>query len=210
MAINLSDLQDVDIADLGTWPDWFKGFMVSFVFLGLLYAGYHFIVSAQLDDVDKLKRQESELKTTFLDRKSKAINLPAYRDQMEQMRTSFGVLVDQLPDKNEVPQLLIDITQAGLSQGLEFRTFKPGAEQVGGFYATLPIDLEVQGDYHQFGAFVSELAALPRIVTIGNLTLNGSRTGELSVRALVKTYRYLEDDESSSVKSNKKTRTIRQ
>jgi type IV pilus assembly protein PilO len=210
MAINLSDLQDVDIADLSTWPDWFKGFMVSFIFLGLLYVGYHFIVSGQLDDIDKLKRQESELKVTFLDRKAEAINLQAYRDQMQQMQTSFGVLVDQLPDKNEVPQLLIDITQAGLSQGLKFRTFKPKGEQADGFYATLPIDLEVQGDYHQFGVFVSELAALPRIVTIGNLTLIGSEDGELSVKALVKTYRYLEDEELSSVKPNKKTRTIRQ
>ena len=214
MAIDLNELQDVDIADLNTWPDWFKGCMVFVVFCGLLYGGYHFIVSDQLIEIDKLEREESELKNTFLDRKAKAINLQAYRDQMELMKVSFEVLIDQLPDENEVPQLLVDITQAGLTQGLNFRTFKPRSEQVGGFYATLPIDLVVEGDYHQFGLFISELAALPRIVTVGNITLDGGKSGdgELSIKALVKTYRYLDDGSLSKTKSKsgKKTRTVRQ
>jgi type IV pilus assembly protein PilO len=209
MAINLSDLQDVDIADLATWPQWFKTFAVVLVFGGLLYGGYHFIISDQLVELDKLERQEKDLKQTYLDRKAKAINLPVYREQMEQMQSSFEVMVGQLPDKTEVPQLLNDITQAGLSRGLTFSVFQPRPEGRGDFYATLPINLRVSGSYHQFGQFVSDLAALPRIVTVGNIQLSAQANGNLNVSALVKTFRYLDEEDVGANPTGKKTRTVR-
>lgn len=209
MAINLSDLQDIDISDLDTWPQWFKVFGVFVVFAGILYGGYHFLISTQIEELDRLQREEQNLRTTFLDRKGKAINLPVYREQMEQMEETFGVLVDQLPDKTEVPQLLIDITQTGLARGLEFSLFRPQREQVGDFYSTLPIDLAVRGNYHQFGQFVSDLSALPRIVTLGNLSFQGQPNGQLSVSAVVRTYRYLDEDETSAASDSTPVRTVR-
>ncbi len=209
MAINLSDLQDIDIADLSTWPQWFKSFAVLLVFGGILYAGYHFLVSVQLEELDRLEREEGNLRNVFLDRKGKAINLPVYREQLAEMEESFGILVNQLPDKTEVPQLLIDITQAGLARGLDFSLFKPQRERVGDFYATLPIDLRVSGTYHQFGQFVSDLSALPRIVTVGNLGMNGEPDGDLRVTAEIKTYRYLDENEATPTRNNQPVRTVR-
>ncbi len=210
MAINLSDLQEMDVADLSTWPQWFKAFVVMLVFGGILWAGYKFLVSTQIDELERLEREETNLRATFLDRKGKAINLPVYREQLTIMEESFGVLVDQLPDRTEVPQLLIDITQAGLARGLEFSLFKPQREQVGDFYATLPIDLSVRGTYHQFSQFVSDLAALPRIVTLGNLSMSGQPNGQLSVSAVVKTYRYLDEPDAAASRNGKPVRTVRQ
>lgn len=210
MAISLSDLQDIDIADLSTWPQWFKVFGVLAVFAGILYAGYHFVVSTQIGELETLQREEQNLRTVFLDRKGKAINLPVYREQMERMEQTFGILVDQLPDRTEVPQLLVDITQAGLARGLEFSLFKPQREQVGDFYAILPIDLEVRGTYHEFGQFVSDIAALPRIVTLGNLNMQGQPNGNLAVSAVIKTYRYLDEDEASPAADDEPVRTTRQ
>jgi len=210
MAFNLSELQDIDIGDLDTWPQWFKTFCVILVFGGILYAGYHFLISVQLDELDRLEREEANLRTTFLDRKGKAINLPVYREQLAEMEESFGVMVNQLPDSTEVPQLLIDITQAGLARGLEFSLFKPQREQVGDFYSTLPIDLVVSGSYHQFGQFVSDLSALPRIVTVGNLTIQGQPNGQLNVNAVVKTYRYLDEEETAPGSGDPAVRTVRQ
>jgi type IV pilus assembly protein PilO len=210
MAFSLSDLQDIDIADLSTWPQWFKTIAVAAVFGGILYAGYHFLIKTQISELDRLEVEEQNLRKTFLDRKAKAINLPVYREQMAQMEETFGVLVDQLPDKTEVPQLLIDITQAGLARGLEFSLFKPQREQVGDFYATLPIDLVVQGNFHQFGLFISDLSALPRIVTLGNLGIQGQPTGELNVTAVVKTYRYLDEEETAPTAGEPPVRTVRE
>lgn len=209
MAIDLSELQDIDIADLSTWPQWFKGFMVLLVFGGILYAGYHFLVSVQIEELDQLEREEGNLRKVFLDRKGKAINLPVYREQLAQMEESFGILVNQLPDKTEVPQLLIDITQAGLARGLDFSLFKPQRERVGDFYATLPIDLRVSGTYHQFGQFVSDLSALPRIVTVGNLGMSGRPDGQLNVSAVIMTYRYLDETEAAPTRNDQPVRTVR-
>jgi len=209
MAIDLSELQDIDIADLSSWPQWFKGFAVFAVFCGLLYAGYNFIISEQLRELEKLERQEKDLRKTFLDRKAKAINLPVYREQMKQMQESFDIMVGQLPDRTEVPQLLIDITQAGLSRGLTFSQFQPRKELRGDFYATLPINLRVSGDYHQFGQFVSDLASLSRIVTMGNIRLSNRSGGLLEVAAVVKTFRYLDEGEIPKGKGKKKARTVR-
>ncbi|GJL82402.1 MAG: type 4 fimbrial biogenesis protein PilO [marine bacterium B5-7] len=209
MAIDLSELRDIDIADIGSWPQWLKTIAVFAVFCGIVYAGYHFIVREQVEDLTRLETEEKNLRNVFLDRKAKAINLPVYREQMVEMEEMFGIMVDQLPDETEVPQLLDDITQAGLARGLELSRFKPLREQLGDFYSTLPFDLQVGGSYHQFGQFISDLAGLPRIVTMGNITMVGSPDGTLKVNAVVKTYRYLDDDEAGAAGDDAPVRTVR-
>ncbi|MFT5110973.1 MAG: type IV pilus assembly protein PilO [Parasphingorhabdus sp.] len=209
MAIDFSELQDIDISDLSTWPQWFKVAMTFVVFFALIYAGYHFIVSAQLKELRQLEQQEKSLRQVFLDRKAKAINLPLYRQQLEEIERNFAIMVDQLPDKTEVPQLLIDITQAGLSRGLEFLRFKPNNTREGDFYETLPINLTVRGTYHQMGNFVSDLAALPRIVTMGNVIINGEPSGILNVRAVIRTYRYQDEFEIRGGDSDARVRKVR-
>ena len=118
-----------------------------------------------------------------------------YKVQLEEMRRTFGTLLRQLPSKTEIPALIVDISQTALSSGLEVKLFKPGNEVAKEFYAEKPIQLTLQGNYHQFGAFASEVAALPRIVTLHNITLTPLDDGKMTMNALAKTYRYLNDDE---------------
>jgi len=128
-----------------------------------------------------------------LAKKALAINLEAYKQQMEEMQQTFGSLLRQLPNSTEVPDLLVDITQAGLGRGLEFVLFKPEKEQPKDFYAELPISLQVRGNYHELAQFVSDVAALPRIVTFGDITISSQTKGRLAMGATARTYRYLEE-----------------
>ena len=129
-----------------------------------------------------------------MNKKGLAINLPAYKQQMEEMEQTFGSLLRQLPNTTEVPDLLVDITQAGLGRGLEFALFRPEKEQPRDFYAEMPISVEVRGTYHELAQFVSDVAALPRIVTFGDINItSGGKGSKLAMSAKAKTYRYLED-----------------
>jgi type IV pilus assembly protein PilO len=130
-----------------------------------------------------------------------AINLPAYKQQMEEMHQVFGALLRQLPNKTEVPNLLVDITQAGVGRGLNFVLFKPEKEKPQEFYAELPINIKVTGGFHEMGQFVSDLAALPRIVTVGNIDITSdAKTGNLTMAAVARTFRYLEPEEIEALK----------
>ncbi len=192
----LSDIQDIDLNDIGSWPLWLKITGAGLVCLGILAAGYYFIIKAQYEDLQKLQRQEAQLKDAYLKKKALAINLSAYRQQMKEIEGTFGVMLKQLPDKTEVPELLIDITQAGLGRGLQFQTFKPQRTRQEDFYAEMPISIAVSGSYHQLGEFVSDLASLPRIVTIGDLDLTPiDGTDHLMMSATTKTYHYLDEDQ---------------
>jgi type IV pilus assembly protein PilO len=141
--------------------------------------------------------QERDLRTEFERKQEKAANLEAYRQQLEEMRQSFGAMLKQLPDKTEVAALLVDVSQTGLAAGLEFELFQPMAEVRKDFYAELPIKLRVLGGYHEFGEFISGLAALPRIVTIHDVSIEPRKEddGRLQLVATAKTYRYLEESE---------------
>src|SRR3990172_4457565 len=127
-------------------------------------------------------------------KKALAINLPAYKEQMEEMEQTFGSLLRQLPNTTEVPDLLVDITQAGLGRGLEFNLFRPEKEQPRDFYAEMPISVEVRGTYHELAQFISDVAALPRIVTFGDITISSSgKDSKLTMSAKPRTYRYLDE-----------------
>ena len=199
----LKDLENIDWNDFSSWPIAIKLVGVVVIGIGILIAGYWFIIKGEIEDLDKIQAQEKSLRQVFSNKKALAVNLPAYKRQMEEMNQTFGSLLRQLPNSTEVPDLLIDITQAGLGRGLDFVLFKPGAEQKKGFYAELPISLKVTGSYHELAQFISDVSALPRIVTIGNITIQGQKKGggRLSMSATAKTYRYLKTGESGGKKA---------
>ena len=199
--MTLDDLKNVDFNNIAGWPLPIK--IVGIVIIGvlLLFAGYWFLISDELVQYEQEQQKERGLKETYLAKKGLAINLPAYKLQMEEMHQAFGTLLRQLPNKTEVPNLLVDITQAGLGRGLNFVLFKPEKEKPQEFYAELPINIKVTGNYHELGQFVSDLAALPRIVTVGNIDITSDpKTSLLSMSAVARTYRYLEPEEIEALK----------
>jgi type IV pilus assembly protein PilO len=194
--IDLEQLKTLDFNDVGSWPMVAKAIAVSLLSVAVLFAGYWFDTRQQLDLLDQAEKKEAELKETFKAKQIKAVNLEAYKQQMADMERSFGAMLRQLPSKTEVAELLVDISQAGLANGLEFELFKPLAEVPAEFYSELPIDIKVTGHYHDFGKFVSDVAALPRIVTLHDIIISSKgdgKGGDLSMSAKAKTYRYLEE-----------------
>ncbi|MBX2869964.1 MAG: type 4a pilus biogenesis protein PilO [Acidiferrobacterales bacterium] len=167
--------------------------MIAVIGIAILFGGYKYLIEPEQLGLEKLERTEVQLKDTFLIKKELVVNLPAYREQMIEIQDRFGVVLKQLPDKTEVPALLIDISQAGLSRGLIFNQFKPGDPRTEEFYITLPISVKVTGGYHQFAEFISDLASLPRIVTLGNMKIVRSSEEALSMSAQLFTYQYLDD-----------------
>lgn len=198
------NLGQIDFQDPASWPWWLKIVGTLVVCAGILYAGYYFIIKDQIETLEKAEQKEQQLKATYEQKKALAVNLPAYREQMKEMKESFGVMLRQLPDQTEVPELLVEITQAGIASGLEFQLFKPQKKRTADFYAILPIDLRVRGTYHQFAGFISDLAGLSRIVTIGNITISGgkgknkAKGGLLTMSAITHTYHYLDEPQISA------------
>lgn len=205
--MNLEDLNNIDFNDISSWPLPIKIVGIVIVCAAILFAGYWFILKDEQEKLAAVEKKELELRTTFSNKKALAINLPAYKQQMEEMRLTFGSLLRQLPNSTEVPDLLVDITQAGLGRGLEFSLFKPEKERPVEFYAELPISLKVNGTYHELALFISDVAALPRIVTFGNISISASRKGDkLSMSAQAKTYRYLDQSEMVTQQKGQKGR----
>lgn len=202
--MTLDDLKNIDINNIAGWPLPIKVAGIALVSVVLLFLGYYFLIADELTQYDTEQKKEASLKETFLSKKAMAINLPAYKQQMEEMQQTFGTLLRQLPNKTEVPNLLVDITQAGLGRGLGFVLFKPEKEKPQEFYAELPIDIKVTGSFHQLGQFVSDLAALPRIVTVGDIQINADPKGTLNMSAIARTYRYLEPEEIEALKPKAK------
>lgn len=198
--MDLSEIRNVNLGNIGTAPIWVKVLLIGLLCAVIMGAAVWFHHQDQLSNLDKAKAKEVELRTTFENKAEKAANLELYKVQLEEMRRTFGTLLRQLPSKTEIPALIVDISQTGLASGLEIELFKPNPESRKEFYAEKPISLRVKGDYHQFGAFASEIAALPRIVTLHNISLTpSSKEGEdskdMTMTATAKTYRYLDEDE---------------
>ena len=191
--MKLSDLNNLDPNNIGSWPLPVKLVLVLLLVAAIGGAGYYFDTQHMIAELKKTEAKETQLRKTFEAKWKKVANLDAFRAQLDEMNKSFGAMLRQLPDKTEVADLLVDISQTGLANGLEFQLFKPGGEARRGFYAELPIQLQISGNYHQFGAFVSGIAALPRIVTIHDVTIKPAGGKMLSMSAVAKTYRYLEE-----------------
>lgn len=195
--MTLDDLNNLDFQNPGGWPLPVKLVAMLIVFIAILGAAYYYDTMPQREKLASAEQKEQELKNSFETKQKKAANLDALKRQMQEMEQSFGDMLRQLPNQTEVAGLLVDISQTGLAAGLEFELFKPGQEQPAEFYAELPIEISVLGDYHQFGEFVSGVAELPRIVTTHdiNISRKGAKEGELKMTATAKTYRALEEEE---------------
>jgi type IV pilus assembly protein PilO len=195
----LDQLKSLDPKDPGRWPLPVRLFFVALAFvvsLGVLW--YVLVWNAERPALQKAEAEEQDLRHQFEEKQQRAANLEAYKVQLAEMERSFGAMLRQLPGKTEVPNLLVDISQTGLAAGLEEKLFQPGAENSKGFYAELPIKIRLNGTYHEFGNFVSGIAALPRIVTLHDIEIKpiGKEAGfdSLTMDVTAKTYRYLEDD----------------
>ena len=190
----LADLRGVDINDPAEWPPWFVVVVSLLVCAALIVGGWQFLIRDQRLSLEHERAHEAELRQTFTIKKGMVVNLPAYRAQMVEIETMLADLVQQLPDSSEVPSLLIAITEAGARQGLEFVVFDPQEQEQGDFYSTLPILMEVKGGYHQLANFISDLAQMPRIVTVGDMEITADEAGVLTSSLVVKTYSYLSGD----------------
>lgn len=180
--------------EIGIWPWSAKLVVLSLLFLTLMIFAALLDWRDQWDQLDTGKKEEETLRQSWLGKKQQAVNLEAYRQQLKDIEQQFGALLKQLPNRSEVDALLTDINQAGLGRGLDFEFFRPGAQRVADFYAELPIQIKVTGSYHDIGAFASDVAQLSRIVTLNNISIQNDKNG-LSMEAVAKTFRYLDDEE---------------
>jgi len=203
--MKLEDFNNIDFKSAGNLPWPVKGVILGVLFVLVVVAGYWFLWSPALDELDQAKNKEIELRDVFVDKKRQAINLDAYKQQMIDVEKTFGALLRQLPDKSQMDGLLTDINQAGLTRGLDFELFKPNPEVISEFYAEMPITIKVIGTYNDLGAFATEISKLSRIVTINDITISPankeSKDSRLAMDATAKTYRYLDASEVAAKKN---------
>ena len=202
--MKLEDFNSIDFNNAGSLPWPVKGVLLGTLLVLIVGAGYWFMWSPALEELEVAKQKEVELREVFLNKKRQAINLDAYKQQMIDIEKTFGALLRQLPDKSKMDGLLTDINQAGLERGLDFELFKPGQESVRDFYAEMPISIKVTGSYHDLGAFATDISRLSRIVTLEDLAISATskdgKEARLVMDAVAKTYRYLDANEAASKK----------
>ncbi len=197
---SLEDLKSLNVEDLrkiGSAPIGVRVLVIVLVVVAVCGIGTYFFITPKMEELERAEARELELRQTFDIEQGKAANLGAYKEQLAEMRRSFGVMLRQLPNKTDIESLLIDLSQTSVAAGLEVEFFKPEQEVPKEFYAEYPIKLSVTGRYHEFGDFVSGLAALPRIVTLHDIAItpNQDIPGTLRMNLTATTYRYLEEDE---------------
>ena len=210
--MTLDDLNHIDLKQAGNLPSAVKAVLMATLFLLIVFLGYYLLWSSAWDSLDEAKAKEQQLRTVYTNKKSIAINLARYQQQMADIEISFGAMLKQLPDRSQMDGLLTDINQAGLGRGLEFELFKPGQETQAEFYAQMPISIKVQGTYHELGAFATDISKLSRIVTLNDLVITNPNKAAgkdakaksadviLTMEAVAKTYRYLDADELAAKK----------
>jgi type IV pilus assembly protein PilO len=202
--MKLEDFNNIDFKNAGSLPIPVKMVLLGFLFLIIVGLGYWFLWSPEIDEYEQAQAKEQELRQTFLAKKAQAVKIDAYRQQMIDIEKTFGALLKQLPDKSQMDGLLTDINQAGLGRGLEFELFKPGQEVVADFYAEMPIQIKIKGNYHDIGAFATDISKLSRIVTLNDLSIapmnKDVKDSVLVMEAIAKTYRYLDSSEVAAKK----------
>ena len=193
--MTLDDFRHLSLREIGNWPALPKALALACIFAVIIVAGAMLDWKDQFDALDAAEQAEAKLRVQYAEKKAKAINYDLYRQQLFDIEQSFGALVKQLPNRAEMDALLTDINQAGLGRGLQFELFKPAAqERMADFYAELPISIRITGNYHDMGAFASDVAQLPRIVTLNDVAITNDK-GALAMDAVAKTYRYLDEEE---------------
>ena len=194
--MTLDELRRLDPKRVGSWPLGARlGALGTALFLTVTGAWW-FDWQNQIELIQAEQDKEEQLRNTFLEKKKLALDLPAYRKQLDDIDKQFGALLKQLPGKSEMDALLTDVNQAGLGRGLQFELFKPAAQEtVKDFYAELPITIRVTGTYHDIGAFASDIGRLSRIVTLNDINLAAAKDGSLTLDATARTFRYLDEEE---------------
>lgn len=203
------DLRNLDRNNVGNWPKSIKSFFAILIVVVILFLGWWFQISVQQEELEQAEKKEVTLRSDFAKKQAQVVNLAAYEDQLKDMTDELQQMINQLPGKTEMPKLVLEISNAALGAGISNELFQPGAEVMKGFYAEKPIQLRMVGTYHEFGAFISKVASLPRVVilTMHDVSLRptkqatgaGSPTpaagGTLTLEGTVKTYRYMDNDE---------------
>ena len=206
----IDDLKTLDPKQPGNWPWLVKAGAFVLIFVVVQVAAYFLLWQSQAEDIEKGRADVAKQKETFLEKKRLAVNLEAYKQQRAEIEQSFGALLKQLPNKSEMDALLIDINQAGMGRGLAFELFKPSEkENFTEFYAELPVNIKVTGNYHDLGAFASDVAKMPRIVLLTDLKLDPPKDGILAMEAVAKTYRYLDEEEVSKQRKTAKDKAAK-
>ena len=200
MAMNFNaiaeDFRRLNWQDPGTWPLIPKVVVLLAILIAVPVAGYFLDWQGQVEQIEAGRAEEQKLKESYVAKKRQAVNLDLHKQQLREIDTQFGALLRQLPNKSQMDALLVDINQAGLGRGLQFDLFKPAAQEIQKeFYAELPIEVKVVGNYHDMGAFAADVGALPRIVTLNDVRINAQKDGTLVMEATARTFRYLDDEE---------------
>ncbi|MDR0247300.1 MAG: type 4a pilus biogenesis protein PilO [Burkholderiales bacterium] len=197
-------LGSLNFQEAGNWSGGLKAAVCAGIIAFVVVVGALWIVFGEkmLDKLEQGQREEIRLKADYTERKVKTINHDLYIEQLDQIQREFGALVKKLPGRSEIDALLVDVNQAGIARGLQFDLFKPAQqEKKSGFYAEIPINIKLTGDYHGMGGFVSDVAALPRVVTVGDIAIAHNNKGVLTMEAVAKTFRYLDEKEMAEQKA---------
>jgi type IV pilus assembly protein PilO len=206
----IDELRTLDTKQPGNWPWPIKAGAFVLFFIVIQVGAYFLLWQAQAEEIEKGRQEVAKQKDVFLEKKKLAVNLEAYKQQRAEIEQAFGALLKQLPNKSEMDALLIDINQAGLGRGLAFELFKPATtENFTEFYAELPVNIKVTGNYHDLGAFASDVAKMPRIVLLTNLKLDPPKDGVLTMEAVAKTYRYLDEEEVAKQRKTAKDKAAK-
>ena len=204
--MTLDDLRRLNIRELGNWPMLPKVGLLLILFLVIVALGAFFDWKDQYETLQTAQAEETKLKGEYGQKKAKAVNYDLYVAQLKEVEQSFGALVKQLPNRSEIDALLTDVNQAGLGRGLTFELFKPAVqEKLADFYAELPISIRITGNYHDMGAFASDVAQLPRIVTLNDLVITNDK-GALAMEGVAKTFRYLDDEEIAKQRAEQRAK----
>ena len=204
--MKMSDLQNLTLDNIGTWPIPVKVATVLLLCAGVIGLGYWRLTMPKIEELKTVETREADLKLELEGKQQKAANLEVLKQQLEDIKQTMGELLQKLPSKTQVPDLLQDISQTGLAAGLEFEIFKPSPEQPQEFYVELPIQIRVTGDYHKFGTFISGVAAMQRIVTTHDIKIKpvGGDSDKLVMETTAKTYRYLDEEEEAAANAQAK------
>jgi type IV pilus assembly protein PilO len=199
--MELSDLNNLDLKNVAQAPVGIKALLLGILFIAITALGYYLDWSGGMDELEAARAEEQSLRETFTTKKRQAINYDAYKARYQETEQALAAMVRQLPNKSEIDALLTDVNQAGVSRGLEFDLFRPESETTADFYATLPVTIKVNGGYHDLAHFASDVAKLPRIVTIHDINLSPAANGRLNMDASIRTYRYLDESELATAKN---------
>lgn len=204
--MTLDEIRRLNLRDAGNWPLLPKVAVLVAIFLAIVVAGLFLDWKDQWEALGAAEQVEMDLKAKYTEKKARAVNFDLYVQQLNEVEQSFGALVKQLPNRSEIDALLTDVNQAGLGRGLQFDLFRPATqEKMADFYAELPINIKITGNYHDMGAFASDIAQLPRIVTLNDVAISTDK-GTLSMEAVAKTFRYLDDEEISKQRAMAKAK----